>query len=150
MNKVILIGNLGGIPSCEYTPSGIAVSNFSVATKERVKNSATQKWEDRTEWHKVVVFGQKAEFLGKYAHKGDTISIEGKIQTQTYEKDGETKYFTKVIADHVTVITSKQRGSAVYTKEPEVHESPASSVGLFDSQTSTTVTPQMDYDDIPF
>ena len=84
VNKVILIGNLGKDPEVKYTPGGMAVARFSIATNERFKGK-DGNWEDRTEWHNVVLFDRKAEVAGEYLKKGRTVYIEGSIRTNSWD-----------------------------------------------------------------
>lgn len=98
INRVTLIGNLGQDPEVRYMPNGNAVANLSLATSEKWKDKEGQK-QERTEWHRVSVFGKLAEIIQKYCHKGDTLYLEGKLRTRSYEKDGIKRYTTEVIID---------------------------------------------------
>lgn len=101
INKVILIGNLGQNPEVRYSPSGQAICNLSIATSEAWtdKNGAKQ---EKTEWHRVVVFGKLAELCSQYLSKGRQAYIEGKLQTRSWQdKDGQTRYTTEVVAQSV-------------------------------------------------
>src|SRR5690242_17355915 len=101
VNKVILVGRLGQNPEVRYTPSGAAVANFSVATNESWMDKAGQK-QERTEWHKVVVWGKTAENCGQFLAKGRQVYIEGRLQTRQWQdKDNQTKYTTEVQAQTV-------------------------------------------------
>jgi single-strand DNA-binding protein len=101
VNKVILVGRLGQNPEVRYTPAGAAVANFSVATNESWLDKSGQK-QERTEWHKVVVWGKIAETCGQYLAKGRQVYLEGKLQTRQWQdKDGQTKYTTEVQAQTV-------------------------------------------------
>lgn len=101
VNKVILVGRLGQNPEVRYTPSGAAVANFSVATNESWMDKAGQK-QERTEWHRIVVWGKLAELCSKYLTKGRQAYIEGRLQTRQWQdKDGQTKYTTEVQAQTV-------------------------------------------------
>lgn len=105
LNKVMLIGNLGKDPETRYSPAGLAISNFSIATTEKVKDQP-----DKTEWHRVVTFGKIAESCGQYLTKGRTVYVEGRLQTSTYEKDGITRYSTEVIAHAVKFLGAPSTG----------------------------------------
>jgi len=107
INKVIVLGRLGRDPEVRYTQSGAAVANFSIATSENWTDKASGERKERTEWHNVSVFGKMAENCEKYIHKGSQVYVEGKIQTDTYEKDGETKKSMKIIANTVQFLDSK-------------------------------------------
>ncbi len=101
VNKVILVGRLGQNPEVKYTPSGAAVANFSVATNESWVDKAGQK-QERTEWHRIVVWGKVAELCQQYLAKGRQAYIEGRLQTRQWQdKDGQTKYTTEVQAQTV-------------------------------------------------
>jgi single-strand DNA-binding protein len=99
VNKVILIGNLGQDPDIRYTPSGAAVANMSIATDEGYKDKSGQQVE-KTEWHKIVVFGKLAEICGQYLKKGSKVYVEGKLQTRKWtNKEGQEVYTTEVLLD---------------------------------------------------
>ena len=101
VNKVILVGRLGQNPEVRYTPSGAAVANFSVATNESWTDKSGQK-QDRTEWHKVVVWGKLAELCNQYLAKGRQVYLEGRLQTREWQdKDGQKKFTTEVQAQTV-------------------------------------------------
>ena len=100
VNKVILIGNLGNDPDVRFTPNGSAVANLSVATSESWKDRNTGQQQDRTEWHRVVIFGKLAEIAQQYLRKGSKIYIEGKLQTRKWQgQDGQDRYSTEVVVD---------------------------------------------------
>jgi single-strand DNA-binding protein len=99
VNKVILVGNLGRDPEVRYTPSGQAVANFTVATNEAWTDKAGQK-QERTEWHRVVVWGKTAENCGEYLSKGRQVYIEGRLQTREWtNKEGAKQFTTEVVAN---------------------------------------------------
>jgi single-strand DNA-binding protein len=101
VNKVILVGRLGQNPELRYTPSGAAVANFSVATNEVWNDKQGQK-QERTEWHRVVVWGKLAELCNQYLQKGREAYLEGRLQTRQWQdKDGNTKYTTEIHAQTV-------------------------------------------------
>lgn len=101
VNKVILVGRLGQNPEVRYTPGGAAVANFSVATNESWTDKSGQK-QERTEWHKVVVWGKLAELCNQYLTKGKQVYLEGRLQTRQWQdKEGQTKYTTEVQAQTV-------------------------------------------------
>jgi single-strand DNA-binding protein len=103
VNKVMIIGRLGRDPEVRFTQGGQAVCNFSVATTEYWKDKAGDK-NEKTEWHKIVVWGKTAEFCGEYLKKGRQVYVEGKLQTREWEKDGEKKYTTEIVAQTVQAI----------------------------------------------
>ena len=101
MNKVILIGNLGQNPEVKHSASGQAICNLSIATNESWTDKNGQK-QEKTEWHRVVVFGRLAEICGQYLQKGRQAYIEGKLQTRSWQdKDNQTRYTTEVVAQTV-------------------------------------------------
>jgi single-strand DNA-binding protein len=102
VNKVILVGNLGKDAETKFTPSGISVSKFSLATGRRTKDSQTGEWKDITDWHNIVVW--KTENIANYLLKGKQIYLEGRIETRSYEKDGQKHYMTEVICDAINVM----------------------------------------------
>ena len=100
INKVILVGRLGKDPEVRYTPSGVAVANFSIATSEEWKDKNTGEKQERTEWHKIVAWRRLGEICGEYLHKGREVYIEGKLQTRPWEdRDGNKRYTTEVVAN---------------------------------------------------
>lgn len=111
VNKVILVGRLGQNPEVRYTPSGAAVANFSVATNESWTDKSGQK-QERTEWHRVVVWGKLAELCSQYLQKGSQCYVEGRLQTRQWQdKDNVTKYSTEVQAQTVQFLGAKGAGA---------------------------------------
>lgn len=101
VNKVILVGNLGADPDMRFTPSGQGVCELRVATSESWNDKNGQR-QERVEWHRIVVWGKRAEVCSKYLSKGRQVYVEGRIQTRTYDdKDGNKRYITEVIANDV-------------------------------------------------
>lgn len=125
INKVILIGNLGGDPEVRYTPSGTAVANFTIATTEQWTSKDGKK-EEKTEWHKIVAWGRLGEICGEYLHKGKQVYIEGKLQTRSWEdRDGNKKYTTEIIAFTMQMLGPKGRdgdSSGRMSERPPVEE----------------------------
>jgi single-strand DNA-binding protein len=110
LNKVMLIGNLGKDPEARNTNSGTAVTNFSVATTERMKGR-DGKWTEHTEWHTVVLFGIIAESAGKYLHKGSKVYIEGRLRTRKWQdKSGQDRWTTEVVGERVSYLDPKGSG----------------------------------------
>lgn len=103
VNKVILVGNLGADPELKYTPSSRAVCNLRIATTDVFKDKGGQR-QERTEWHRVTVWGDQAENCSKYLSKGRSVYIEGRLQTRSYDKDGQKHYATDVVADRVVFL----------------------------------------------
>ena len=110
LNKVMLIGNLGKDPEVRYTTGGTAVASFSIATSERFKNKSGE-WEERTEWHNVVLWGRQAEVAGEYLAKGKTVYIEGRLQTRKWQdKDGRDRYTTEIVGEKMQMLSPKGDG----------------------------------------
>ena len=99
INKVILIGNVGGDPIVKYMPNGNAVTNLTLATSDSWKDKQSGQMQERTEWHRISLFGKIAEIAGQYLVKGSKVYIEGRLQTREWEKDGVKRYTTEVIVD---------------------------------------------------
>ena len=99
VNKVILIGNVGGDPEVRYLPSGNAVAHITLATTDSWKDKQTGQPQERTEWHRVVFFGRLAEIVGEYVRKGSKLYVEGRLQTREWEKDGVKRYTTEIVVD---------------------------------------------------
>ena len=99
INKVILIGNVGGDPEVRYMPNGNAVANVTLATTDSWKDKQSGQQQERTEWHRVVFFGRLAEIVGEYVRKGSKLYIEGRLQTREWEKDGVKRYTTEIVVD---------------------------------------------------
>ncbi len=110
VNKVILVGRLGKDPEVRNLDNGAVVANFTLATSETYKDRTTGEKKEITEWHNVVLWRGLAEISQRYLHKGDMIYIEGKLRTRSWEKEGVTRYTTEVIADNMTMIST--RGSS--------------------------------------
>lgn len=111
LNKVILIGNLGGDPEKRFTPSGQPVATFNIATTERWKDRTNNQPQERTEWHRIVVWGQQAENCAQYLAKGRQVYVEGRLQTRQWEdKEGAKRTTTEVIAQRVLFIGGSAGG----------------------------------------
>lgn len=105
VNKVILVGRLGRDPEVRYTPDGKAIANISLATSESWRDKNTNERVERTEWHRVSMFGRLAEIAGEYLKSGSQIFVEGKIKTRKWQdKEGQDRYTTEIIADHMQMI----------------------------------------------
>uniref|UniRef100_UPI00405713B1 single-stranded DNA-binding protein n=1 Tax=Candidatus Electronema sp. TaxID=2698783 RepID=UPI00405713B1 len=118
INKVILIGNLGGDPELKYVQDGTAVATFNVATSERWKGQDGQM-KEQTEWHRVVAWRRLAETCNEYLHKGSKVYIEGKLQTRKWQdKDGHDRWTTEVVARDVQFLTPKGGEGGSYSGDP--------------------------------
>lgn len=99
VNKVILLGNVGGDPETRYLPNGNAVTNITLATSDSWTDKQSGQKQERTEWHRVVFFGKLAEIAGEYLRKGSQVYVEGRLQTREWEKDGVKRYTTEIVVD---------------------------------------------------
>ena len=107
VNRVILVGNLGKDPEVSYAPSGVQVAKFSVATTDSYKKD--DEWINKTEWHNIILFNKQADFAGQYIKKGNSVYIEGKIQTRSWDDDsGQKKYMTEIVGNLIKNLTKKE------------------------------------------
>lgn len=111
INKVIIVGSLGADPETRYTPSGTTITSIRLATNEEWKDKQTGEKQSRTEWHRVEFFGRLAEIAGEYLKKGRQVYVEGKLRTDEYEKDGQKRYSTKIIADEMQMLGGRDDGA---------------------------------------
>ena len=141
VNKVILVGNLGRDAELRYTPGGAAVATLNLATTEVWNDKAGQK-QEKTEWHRIVLWGKQAESLQEYLTKGKQIYVEGRLQTRQWDdKDGNKRYTTEIKADRVTLLGGGGGG-----RSGGVERSSGHAAG---SQDEPPMEPMTD-DDIPF
>ena len=110
VNKVILVGNVGGDPETRYMPSGGAVTNLTLATSESWKDKQTGQPQERTEWHRVVFFNRLAEIASEYVRKGSKVYVEGSLRTRQWEQDGVKRYTTEIVASEMQMLDSRQGG----------------------------------------
>jgi single-strand DNA-binding protein len=115
VNKVILIGNLGKDPEVKYTPQGTPVAKITLATNERFKGK-DGNWQDRTEWHNVVLWQRLAEIAGEYLKKGGKVYIEGRLQTRSWDdkQTGQKKYMTEIVANDLVLLGGRGEGTGDY------------------------------------
>lgn len=140
LNKVMLIGNLGKDPEVRYTTSGQAVASFSIATTEKFKNKQSGDWDEKTEWHRVTLWGKLAEIAGEYLAKGKTVYIEGRLQTRKWtDRDGNDRYTTEIIGERMQMLGGRGDGGSRR----------ADAGGVSDTVVSYDEPPFQD-DDIPF
>lgn len=137
MNKVILLGNLGGDPTLRYTGAGMAVLSFSLATTETWTDKNHEK-QERTEWHKVVLWGTRAEALSKVLNKGSSILVEGGLRTSSYEKDGQKRTKTEVHARDI--MFAGKRGASPTTSDG----------GSPDAGKQVPRVPPLELDELPY
>lgn len=103
INKVILLGHLGKDAETKFTPSGVAVTNFTLATSRRWKDQQSGEWKEETEWHRVVMW--RSENVSNYLLKGKQIYVEGRLQTRSWEdKDGQKRYTTEIVCDDLILL----------------------------------------------
>lgn len=118
VNKTILLGRVGQEPKVGALPNGSAACNFSLATSEVWKDKQTGEKQERTEWHKITVFGKLAEIAGNYVKKGAMIYVEGKLRTRKWTKDGVDHYVTEIIADDIQ-FTGSGGGNATQSDDDD-------------------------------
>ena len=105
INKVIIVGNVGGDPETRYMPSGSAVTNLTIATNESWKDKQSGEQKERTEWHRIAMFNRLAEIAAEYLRKGSQVYIEGKLRTRKWQdKSGQDRYTTEIIADEMQML----------------------------------------------
>ena len=141
INKVILVGNLGQDPEVKYTAGGAAVTTLSLATSESWKDKDTGSDQEKTEWHRVVLWRRLAEIAGEYLKKGAKVYIEGQLQTRKWEQDGQTRYTTEVVGRDMQFLDSKGSSSSDSSSYDDINQD-VSSKNLPDSGITD--------DDIPF
>ena len=115
INKAIIIGNLGRDPETRFAESGTTITNISVATSERWTKDGEDQ--EKTEWHRVVFFNKLAEIAGDYLKKGSKVYIEGKLQTRSYEKDGQKHYSTEIVAREMQILSPKNQENDDFDEE---------------------------------
>ena len=128
INKAMIFGNLTRDPELRALPSGMNVVNFSVATNRTYKDRDGKK-QEQTEFHNVVVFGRQADIVNQYLKKGSSVFVEGRMQTRSWEKDGEKKYRTEVVADRVQFGPKGSSGGGTRSGGAEQPEEEASGGG---------------------
>lgn len=106
INKVTVAGRLGQDPEVKVLPSGIMVANLNIASNRRWKDKNSGEQKEATEWHRVIFFGNTAEVIGKYFRKGKEIYVEGRLQTRSWEKDGEKRYATEIVGSSFQFVGS--------------------------------------------
>jgi single-strand DNA-binding protein len=150
LNKVQLIGHLGGDPEVKFIQSGEAVCNFSLATSEAWKDKEDKK-QEKTEWHRIVVWGKLAELCGEYLAKGRKAYIEGSLQTRKYEKDGSDRYVTEIKAFVVLFLDSAKQSPEPPAAPPEkTKQAPPKSTAKPAAAKPSTARDPGDDEDIPF
>lgn len=144
VNKAIIVGTLGQDPEMRYTANGSAVANISVATNESWKDKATGEAQERTEWHRIVMFGKLAEIAQQYLKKGSQAYFEGRIQTRKWQDNsGNDRYSTEIVANEMQMLGGRAGGGG---------GAPMESGSQSQSKPAPAETAPMDdgFDDIPF
>ena len=144
INKVIIVGNVGGDPETRYMPSGSAVTNLTIATNESWKDKQTGEQKERTEWHKVAMFNRLAEIAAEYLRKGSQVYVEGRLQTRKWQdKTGNDRYTTEIVANEMQMLGGRAGAGG---------GAPMESGGESQSRPAPAETAPMDdgFDDIPF
>jgi len=138
VNKVILVGNLGRDPEIRYTQGGTPVANFTMATSDRWTDQATGERKERTEWHRIVVWGKQAEIAGEYLRKGKQVYVEGSLQTREWtDREGNKRYTTEVKAQTFQMLGGRGDADRAEAAPEEAHATADSDAGY-------------EEDDIPF
>jgi single-strand DNA-binding protein len=150
INKVILVGNLGAKPEIKYASNGNAISNLSIATSESWTDKSTGQKQERTEWHRVSLFGKVAEIAGQYLDKGSKVYVEGKLQTRKHtDKDGIERWTTEIVVSGFNGTLQM-----LDRRDDSSSSTPAPSKDVTEkSQTEPSITPVSKdefEDDIPF
>jgi len=133
INKVILIGNLGADPEVRHTAGGSAVTNLSLATSESWRDRQSGEMNEKTEWHRVVMFAKLAEIAGEYLRKGSKVYVEGRLQTRKWQdRDGNDRYTTEIVANEMQMLDSRggsepleDSGRSRYGSDPAPAPAPA-------------------------
>ncbi len=160
VNKVILVGTCGQDPETRYLPSGNAVTNLSLATSEQWTDKQTGQKVEKTEWHRVSLFGKVAEIAGEYLKKGSQVYIEGKLQTREWEKDGIKRYTTEIVVDMQGTMqllggrNNNEGGDSAPRQQRQQREPQQAAPRQAPAQQAPAAQPAPDYDsfddDIPF
>jgi single-strand DNA-binding protein len=152
INKVILVGNLGAKPEIKYASNGNAISNLSIATSESWTDKSTGQKQERTEWHRVSLFGKVAEIAGQYLDKGSKVYVEGKLQTRKWQdQNGQDRYTTEVvISGYSGILQMLDRRDDMNSNAPSQQSQPQSQSAPAPAPAITPVASDEFEDDIPF
>lgn len=151
INKVILIGNLGADPEVRHMPNGTAVATINIATSENWKDKQTGEQQERTEWHRVVLFQRLAEIAGQYLKKGAKVYIEGRLQTRKWQDKttGQDRYTTEIVTNDLQMLDSRgtnaNMGESSFTSNTSQHAQSA-----LETNRSVEMATEFADDDIPF
>lgn len=154
INKVILIGNVGGDPEVRYMPNGNAVTTLSIATSESWKDKQTGEKQDRTEWHRVVCFNRLGEIAGEYLRKGAKLYVEGSLRTRKWQdQQGQDRYTTEIVASDIQMLDGKGQSSGNFPDNfsaPQQQSNPShASAKKPENSAAHDAFEELD-DDIPF
>ena len=144
VNKVILVGNLGREPTIAFTGDGKAIANLAVATSESWKDKTTGQKQEKTEWHRVVIFGRLADIAQKYLHKGSKVYIEGQLRTRKWDKNGVDQYTTEVVLSGFNSILQMLNKVTEEPSQEEAEEKPP------EEKIKLVDTDDFEDEDIPF
>ncbi|MDB3906369.1 single-stranded DNA-binding protein [Crocinitomicaceae bacterium] len=145
VNKVILIGNLGKDPEVRHLENGATVANFPIATSETYTDRNTGQRVENTDWHDIVVWRGLAEVVEKYIKKGAKVYVEGKLKKRSWQdKEGNTRYTTEVVADELTILSSRN------DQAQQGQQAPYSSQGTPEAPSKVDDIIKKDQDDLPF
>ena len=149
VNKVILVGNLGRDAELRYTPGGAPVATLNLATTEVWNDKASGQKQEKTEWHRIVLWGKSAESLSEYLTKGKQIFVEGRLQTRKWQdKDGNDKYTTEIRADRITLLGGGGGGMGGGANRPQ--RGASAGAGGADHEPMGEPISELSDDDIPF
>ena len=160
LNKVLLIGNLGKDPELRYTPDGLAILKFSIATSEYFNDKSGNKSE-KTTWHNIVAFGKMGQTLANYLNKGKQVCVEGRINNRSYDdKDGNKKYISEIVATNIVLLGAKGGGAGTEAADADYGQTSndygyagqngGSSYGAGSANTGGVSNQPNEDDDIPF
>jgi len=150
VNKVILVGRLGADPDIRYSAGGMAVAKFNLATNDAV-SAGEGKWEEKTEWHRIVTFGKTAEFCGNYLGKGRLIYVEGSLRTNQWEdQQGQKRYTTEIIARDIQMLGGAEGGQGQRADYGQRAAGPAAGPAARPAAEELPPHPGSPDDDIPF
>lgn len=153
VNKVILLGRLGKDPELKYTPSGQAVTKFSLATSERWKDKGSGEFQERTEWHNIVLWSKLAETANQFLTKGSSVYIEGRLQTRSWEdKENKRHYITEVVVNEMVMTGGRGEGGGRSEGASRAAHASADAAGTHEAQPERYTGPATEItdDDIPF
>ena len=155
VNKVILIGNLGTDPEVRYSASGVAIATLSLATSYNLQDKQTGEWQERTEWHRLVLFRRLAEVAGQYLRKGSQIYVEGHLQTRKWQdQNGMDRYTTEIVVVDMQMLGGRGEGTTTQYNAPSpdnyVPQPPPLNAGINPPTTPPTTSPSRPSNSPPF